>query len=709
MPTSNPVPSQDPSDLLFNAAKLDEVISGTASTFIDRKGVQRRTLAGIDAAATSQRSGIEAAAVAQRTAIQDAADLVLSGIGYAPPVAYAAGISLTLQTQTVEYQGEVYAPKVSVLPFTTGGTFETAKFRLIQGVASAELSASSGSSMVGYDGGMVQDVLDSTKPVADYTALRAYKGRATSIRITTLGIAGFFRRDDSDTTSADNGGTAIVDASGRRWKRLFEGAFKVTWFGVTGDGSDETAKLAALFAAMPENNFTVDFCNLTISVGNFSAKQIDRFTFTNRRGIKFINVGKITATNNIYTAGYPDWSSVFKFVNCSNLDIDITTEFSELTTQTGMICPIEIQTTTSATGDQTNYKIRSYTKYGHAALLINRPQDELNATPMPRPMAYGFKVDLYNDFGNYGLITVYNGHQVTGDVRTKRIGRSYFCVDSSGHNVNVISEDHRIITDVLIKSYFSDIRGITVDYSGTGDISTSGSIFTIEFQNDAQNTSITDVFARISSDKDAVAIHPQILLNRQFDSVGNIQTTTNSRIDNIHLDLLLSGVQRYDVDTVKVEAKQAKRGSVILSGKKFNTTSTNGLTFVRGDAMISMARGPYITGSSGTLFFDLEGLYGDWTGHGVLEIVADADFTTTIYEAYQKWAFRVYMDTSGAVLTVTNLTKIEERLFDETNSPVVTAGSNLTDFLLRFNVAWGRNTTELSRLHGKLTLIADAI
>ncbi|WP_333709678.1 hypothetical protein [Malikia spinosa] len=131
MPTSNPVPSQDPSDLLFNAEKLDEVVSGVSQYYTDRFGVNRRTMAGIDAAA----------------------DVVLGGIGYAPPVAHAAGISLTLTTQTVEYQGNVYAPKLSSLPFTTGTTFDFSKFRLIQGVTADDLAASGGASMIGAAGG----------------------------------------------------------------------------------------------------------------------------------------------------------------------------------------------------------------------------------------------------------------------------------------------------------------------------------------------------------------------------------------------------------------------------------------------------------------------------------------------------------------------------------------------------------------------------
>lgn len=246
MPTTNPVPSQDPSDLLFNAGKLDEVVSGDGHYYTDRLGVNRRTMEGISAAA----------------------DVVLGGIGYAPPVAYAAGISMTLTTQTVEYSGEVYAPKVGNLPFTTSGTFEAEKFRLIQGVSSVDLSASSGSALVGYDGGTVQDVLDGAVSKTDYAELRAYIGRATRIYITgTLvtkkpaGIAGVFQYDSTDTMSADNGGTIIVGADGRRWKRDFTGAIHVKWFGALGDNytDDWDAIQAALNYIRLIGGGTLDF------------------------------------------------------------------------------------------------------------------------------------------------------------------------------------------------------------------------------------------------------------------------------------------------------------------------------------------------------------------------------------------------------------------------------------------------------------------
>jgi hypothetical protein len=112
--------------------------------------------------------------------------------------------------------------------------------------SSAALAASSGAALVGFDGGTLQDVLDDAKPMQSYTALRAYTGRATGVRITTPGVAGFFARSTTDTTSADNGGTIIVDGSGRRWLRLYSGAVNVKWFGAVGDGvTDDTAAIQA--------------------------------------------------------------------------------------------------------------------------------------------------------------------------------------------------------------------------------------------------------------------------------------------------------------------------------------------------------------------------------------------------------------------------------------------------------------------------------
>lgn len=115
----------------------------------------------------------------------------------------------------------------------------------------AGVVASKAAAQAGNDTSIAQEVLDNAKPMADYTALRAYTGRAAGARITGAGLAGMFQREDADATSVDNGVTVVVDAAGRRWKRRFDGPVDVRWAGgVVDDGvsdaSAATQKLANL-------------------------------------------------------------------------------------------------------------------------------------------------------------------------------------------------------------------------------------------------------------------------------------------------------------------------------------------------------------------------------------------------------------------------------------------------------------------------------
>lgn len=132
------------------------------------------------------------------------------------------------------------------------------------------------SNQITYDSGTVQDVLDTAKTLQNYTALRAYSGRATHVRITTPGIAGFFHKVPN-TGQADNGGTVIVDGAGRRWKRVFDGSVKAGWFGIVGDNAtDNTVQIAAAVdfissRAAPNNGGVLEF-DAGIFLGNISLK-----------------------------------------------------------------------------------------------------------------------------------------------------------------------------------------------------------------------------------------------------------------------------------------------------------------------------------------------------------------------------------------------------------------------------------------------------
>ena len=96
--------------------------------------------------------------------------------------------------------------------------------------------------------------LDTATPMLDYAALRVYTGTETSVRITQPGIAGYFQRYDSATTTPDDSGVTIVDAANRRWKRIFDSLVNLLWFSAVADGNgngggtDNTAAFARAYA-----------------------------------------------------------------------------------------------------------------------------------------------------------------------------------------------------------------------------------------------------------------------------------------------------------------------------------------------------------------------------------------------------------------------------------------------------------------------------
>jgi hypothetical protein len=150
--TFNPIGSTNPKDLIDNAQNIDYLILGPLLTYPDRRGVNRLSWAGIEAAfaaAQAARASEYAADKSYRdttyTADKNARDTLytadkayrdttftadqayrvtqfnafLASSGYETPVDYAPGILITRTTQIVRYSGELYRPKSASLPFTT--------------------------------------------------------------------------------------------------------------------------------------------------------------------------------------------------------------------------------------------------------------------------------------------------------------------------------------------------------------------------------------------------------------------------------------------------------------------------------------------------------------------------------------------------------------------------------------------------------------
>lgn len=220
-PTNLPVPSESPRDLKFNAGKIDEFVTSMGWTYTDRFGVQHYTIEGM------------------RWLAQQA----IAAFGYITLDSFEGGNTLTLPNQVLrlEATGEYYRwdggfPKTvpaGSTPESTGGIGSGKWLSVGDAALRTSLASPAG---FGFIGGTT------------YAQIRAYNGAKN--RVYCLGKEkindggyGFFEVDASDTTSADNGGTILVDTAGRRWKRQYDGSVNLLWF-AKGDGTtDDSAAL----------------------------------------------------------------------------------------------------------------------------------------------------------------------------------------------------------------------------------------------------------------------------------------------------------------------------------------------------------------------------------------------------------------------------------------------------------------------------------
>ncbi len=211
VPTNNPIPSEDPRDLKFNAGKIDEVVTSDAHYYTDRFGVRRWTIAGF----------------------QYTAEEAIRNYGYITMDSFEDGATLTLPNQTLRYEanGEYYRwdgelPKIvpaSSTPDSTGEVKLGAWVSVGDASLRSEISGKTGLSTIGK-----------FNSIAD---LRNFDGYLSIINGSLVNVASYYDgygygggifRWDATSTDADDGGYTIKptgNAGTGRWKREFVAAY----------------------------------------------------------------------------------------------------------------------------------------------------------------------------------------------------------------------------------------------------------------------------------------------------------------------------------------------------------------------------------------------------------------------------------------------------------------------------------------------------
>ena len=180
---------------------------------------------------------------------------------------------------------------------------------------------SKGAALVGFDGSTVSDVLNISKGLSNYQSLRAYTGTATVVRVLARNIQGLFYYDSSDSTSSDNGGVTIVGSDGRRWKRYYDGAVSVRWFGAVGDGVTDDYSAFQSAASFAVQDVSLKNCGSVIFIPagayRLSQRVVCKITVTSsaQRSIHFSGEG---IYDTVLIASPANTTGIFKFGSVTN-------------------------------------------------------------------------------------------------------------------------------------------------------------------------------------------------------------------------------------------------------------------------------------------------------------------------------------------------------------------------------------------------------
>lgn len=325
VPTNNPIPSEDPRDLKFNAGKIDEVVTSDVHYYTDRFGVRRWTIAGF----------------------QYTAEEAIRNYGYITIDSFEDGATLTLPNQTLRHEatGEYYRwdgefPKTvpaGSTPVTAGGIGIGAWLSVGDASLRTDLS-----SIDGYD------VVGKCESVAQ---LMTISGTRDGSRVLVNGyyagtnVGGGEFSWNANTTAAEDGGYIIrpTGVTVGAWVRVSKlNQVSLSEYGVVGNDNDVSNKILAAFAMantlQKEINLDVDYRAQDIVIEGYKnvivrgagkGKLVDNcnkvlFTFRNCDGLDIYGIDidgnrmNQTSTSQIET---PDGVGLIRIEQCNNWKI----------------------------------------------------------------------------------------------------------------------------------------------------------------------------------------------------------------------------------------------------------------------------------------------------------------------------------------------------------------------------------------------------
>lgn len=130
--TGSSVGSTSPKDLSDNARNLDFLVNGGDASYLDRKGVPRKSWKGMELEHGTAQGRRESEFDEAQDHRKDQFATLLDASGYEEAIAYAPGILLDRTSKTVRYLGDEYRVKSQFLPLTTSDwATDSAKLKLI--------------------------------------------------------------------------------------------------------------------------------------------------------------------------------------------------------------------------------------------------------------------------------------------------------------------------------------------------------------------------------------------------------------------------------------------------------------------------------------------------------------------------------------------------------------------------------------------------